>query len=48
MTAEEFEDAMSPRTKMVILNSPGNPTGAVYTPRKNCAPSAKSPSARTS
>jgi len=31
MTAEEFEDAMSPRTKMVILNSPGNPTGAVYT-----------------
>ncbi len=31
MTAEEFEEAMSPRTKMVILNSPGNPTGAVYT-----------------
>ena len=31
MTAEEFQDAMSPRTKMVILNSPGNPTGAVYT-----------------
>jgi aspartate aminotransferase len=31
MTAEEFEDAMSPRTKMVIINSPGNPTGAVYT-----------------
>src|SRR5207248_6503482 len=31
MTAEEFEDAMSPRTKLVILNSPGNPTGAVYT-----------------
>jgi aspartate aminotransferase len=31
MTAEEFESAMSPRTKMVILNSPGNPTGAVYT-----------------
>lgn len=30
MTAEEFEDAMSPRTKMVIINSPGNPTGAVY------------------
>jgi aspartate/methionine/tyrosine aminotransferase len=30
MTAEEFEDAMTPRTKMVILNSPGNPTGAVY------------------
>jgi len=31
MTAEEFEEAMTPRTKMVILNSPGNPTGSVYT-----------------
>ena len=31
MSAEEFQDAMTPRTKMVILNSPGNPTGAVYT-----------------
>nr|MDQ3624746.1 aminotransferase class I/II-fold pyridoxal phosphate-dependent enzyme [Verrucomicrobiota bacterium] len=31
MTAEEFADAMTPRTKMVILNSPGNPTGSVYT-----------------
>lgn len=31
MTAEDFENAMSPRTKMVIINSPGNPTGAVYT-----------------
>ena len=31
MTAEEFQDAMTPRTKMVILNSPGNPTGSVYT-----------------
>jgi aspartate aminotransferase len=31
MTAEEFENAMTPRTKMVIINSPGNPTGAVYT-----------------
>lgn len=31
MTPDEFQDAMSPRTKMVILNSPGNPTGAVYT-----------------
>jgi aspartate aminotransferase len=30
MTAEEFQDAMTPRTKMVILNSPGNPTGSVY------------------
>jgi len=31
MTPDEFQDAMSPRTKMVIINSPGNPTGAVYT-----------------
>jgi aspartate aminotransferase len=31
MTPEEFQDAMTPRTKMVILNSPGNPTGSVYT-----------------
>ncbi len=31
MTPEEFEDAMSPLTKMVIINSPNNPTGAVYT-----------------
>ncbi|CAN5914405.1 pyridoxal phosphate-dependent aminotransferase [soil metagenome] len=31
MTAAEFEEAMSPMTKMVILNSPGNPTGSVYT-----------------
>jgi len=31
MTSEEFQDAMTPRTKMVIINSPGNPTGSVYT-----------------
>jgi aspartate aminotransferase len=31
LTAEEFENAMTPRTKMIILNTPGNPTGAVYT-----------------
>jgi len=31
MTAEQFEEAMTPRTKMVIINSPSNPTGAVYT-----------------
>ncbi|HEY5753886.1 MAG TPA: pyridoxal phosphate-dependent aminotransferase [Chthoniobacterales bacterium] len=30
MTAEEFENAMTPRTKMVIINSPGNPTGSIY------------------
>ena len=31
MTADELQDAMTPRTKLVIVNSPGNPTGAVYT-----------------
>src|ERR1700755_1001575 len=31
MRAEDFENAMTPRTKMVILNTPGNPTGSVYT-----------------
>ena len=31
MTAEDFQNAMTPRTKMVIINSPGNPTGSVYT-----------------
>ncbi len=31
ITPEEFEDAMSPLTKMIIINSPGNPTGSVYT-----------------
>ena len=31
MTAEEFDNAMSGSTKMVIVNSPNNPTGAVYT-----------------
>jgi aspartate aminotransferase len=31
MTAAEFDAAMSGSTKMVIINSPNNPTGAVYT-----------------
>ncbi|MEM7696999.1 MAG: pyridoxal phosphate-dependent aminotransferase [Verrucomicrobiota bacterium] len=31
LTADEFEDALSGRTRMLILNSPGNPTGSVYT-----------------
>lgn len=30
ITPEEFENAMTPRTKMIILNTPGNPTGSVY------------------
>lgn len=31
LTPEELQSAISPSTKMVILNSPGNPTGSVYT-----------------
>jgi aspartate aminotransferase len=31
MRAEDFENAMTPRTRMLILNSPCNPTGSVYT-----------------
>jgi len=34
LTAEQFENAMTPRTKMIILNSPGNPTGAVYSKKE--------------
>ena len=30
ITAEEFSNAMTPRTKMISLTSPHNPTGAVY------------------
>ena len=30
--AATIEQSFSPRTKMVIVNSPSNPTGAVYTP----------------
>jgi aspartate aminotransferase len=31
LPAERLEKAITPRTKMVLLNSPSNPTGAVYT-----------------
>lgn len=31
LTPEELESAVTPRTRMVLINSPGNPTGAVYT-----------------
>ncbi len=31
ITPQQFAEAMSPRTKMIIINTPGNPTGAVYT-----------------
>ena len=31
MRPEDFENAMTPRKKMLIMNTPGNPTGSVYT-----------------
>ncbi len=31
MTADEFENSITSKTKAVVLNSPSNPTGAVYT-----------------
>ncbi len=31
-TAAQIEAVLTPQTKMVIVNSPSNPTGAVYTP----------------
>jgi len=31
LRAEDFENVMTPRTKMLILNTPGNPSGSVYT-----------------
>ncbi|MEE2808990.1 MAG: pyridoxal phosphate-dependent aminotransferase [Verrucomicrobiota bacterium] len=31
ITAEEFDNSMTGSTKMIIINSPNNPTGAVYT-----------------
>ncbi|NQU09732.1 pyridoxal phosphate-dependent aminotransferase [bacterium] len=30
LTPEQFREAMTPRTKLIIINSPGNPTGGVY------------------
>ena len=30
MTAAEFREAITPKTKLVMLNSPSNPTGSVY------------------
>ncbi len=31
-TAAQIQAVLTPRTKMVVVNSPSNPTGAVYTP----------------
>ncbi len=30
ITPEQFEGAMTPSTKMIIINTPGNPTGVIY------------------
>lgn len=34
MNPKQLEDAITPKTKLVILNSPSNPTGAVYTAKE--------------
>ncbi len=34
ITAEQLEAAITPRTRVFMLNSPGNPTGAAYTRRE--------------
>lgn len=31
MTSAQFEEAITPQTKLLVLNSPSNPTGGVYT-----------------
>ena len=31
ITAQQLRDAITPKSKLIILNSPNNPTGAVYT-----------------
>lgn len=32
ITPQQLESAITPKTKLLVLNSPSNPTGAVYTP----------------
>src|SRR2546423_1322713 len=32
MTPRQFQEAITPRSKLLMLNSPSNPTGVVYTP----------------
>ncbi|MBQ8885688.1 MAG: pyridoxal phosphate-dependent aminotransferase [Clostridia bacterium] len=34
MTAEDLKKAITPKTKMLIFNSPNNPTGAVYSEKE--------------
>lgn len=37
ITAKQLGDAITPKTKAVIINSPNNPSGAVYTESELCA-----------
>ena len=37
MTADQLAAALTPKTRLMILNSPCNPTGAVYTPAEQRA-----------
>jgi aspartate aminotransferase len=37
ITPDQLRQAITPRTKLFILNSPSNPTGSVYTPDEICA-----------
>ena len=32
ITPQQLQAAITPRTKLFVLNSPSNPTGTVYTP----------------
>jgi aspartate aminotransferase len=34
ITAEQLRAAITPRTRLFILNSPSNPTGSIYTPEE--------------
>ncbi|RME91832.1 MAG: pyridoxal phosphate-dependent aminotransferase [Verrucomicrobia bacterium] len=34
LTPEQLAEAITPKTRLLILNSPSNPTGAVYTPEE--------------
>src|SRR5262247_2755410 len=34
VTPQQLRDAITPRTRLFILNSPSNPTGSVYTPEE--------------
>ena len=37
ITLEQLQQAITPRTKLFVLNSPSNPTGIVYTPEEIAA-----------